>query len=160
MKILKPIIFVLFILTSCKPESNSQVTKGEVGIKTIIEEKNGMIYEYEVDAKNGLRNGEFKSYYIEGNQKNIALKATYLNGKLNGKMFHFIPDSLLITKYENIQYLKKDSTYTARILVYYENGKLKESGDVETKDEMDLSIIFETENSGLKKVNIKEWKYY
>jgi|GEM_PF-5360614 len=76
------------------------------------------------------------------------------------KMEFYDESEKIITKYEDISYVAKSKTFTAKISVYDKNSKLKEEGLVKTTDELDFSPIFDDASCCFDKINLSEWKYY
>ena len=103
------------------------------GDKEIEYYENGSI-KYEIDLKNGIRDGEMTSYYQNGKIKGIA---NFKNGKLSGIAISY--DSITGHKLSEIHYDndKKDGLF----LGFYSGGEKKIKGYF--KNDMPDSIGFE-----------------
>jgi antitoxin component YwqK of YwqJK toxin-antitoxin module len=95
---------------------------------------NGITFE-EGYWKNGLRHGEWTSWYSTGR---IANKLYYVNGNLNSNFISYYEDGQIMTEgvYKNGMRINKWKEY-------YDNGNLKEEGNFSD----DINAIWVTENN-------------
>jgi antitoxin component YwqK of YwqJK toxin-antitoxin module len=129
LKHLVPVLLV-FLLFSCSPKKND---KSGFSIKDNIVYRNdsnkpftglvkskaeGKNFEYYV--KDGLKNGEFKITFENGN---IIMKGNIVNDKNEGKWVYYYPSGELESE-GNFKYNKPDSIWAW----YFPSGKVKEKG--------------------------------
>jgi antitoxin component YwqK of YwqJK toxin-antitoxin module len=129
-KYLVPVIFIVFFV-SCTPkkiENNSFSIKNNIVYKYdsktpytgIIKAKSeGKNFEYYV--KDGLKNGEFKITFENGN---LIMKGNIVNDKNEGRWVYYYPSGELETEGNFIDN-RADSVWTW----YYPSGKVKERGN-------------------------------
>lgn len=162
------IFFNLTILFSCSNKSDNKLLNEEyvnkISIDTLVQRTDtiiGYITKYSYDDINKRKHGAFESFFFEnGKILSKACEANYENGFLKGQLTFYDESGKIITKYENLTYDIKSKTYTAKILVYDKNYKLKEEGLIKTTDELDFSPIFDDSSCCFEKNNLDEWKYY
>ena len=129
LKHLVPVLLV-FLLFSCSPKKND---KSRFSIKDNIVYRNdsnkpftglvkskaeGKNFEYYV--KDGLKNGEFKITFENGN---LIMKGNIVNDKNEGKWVYYYPSGELESE-GNFKYNKPDSIWAW----YFPSGKVKEKG--------------------------------
>jgi len=123
-------IFLIFLLFSCGPK---KIDKSGFSVKNNIVYRNdsntpytgliksnaeGKNFEYYV--KDGLKNGEFKISFENGN---LIMKGKIINDKNEGKWVYYYPSGELESE-GNYKYNKPDSIW----VWYFPNGKVKEKG--------------------------------
>jgi antitoxin component YwqK of YwqJK toxin-antitoxin module len=129
LKYLVPVLLV-FLLVSCSPKridksgftiKNNIVYKNDSDkpytgiVKTKAEGKN-----FEYSVKEGLKNGEFKITFENGN---LIMKGNIVNDKNEGKWVYFYPSGELESE-GNFKLNKPDSVW----VWYFPGGKVKEKG--------------------------------
>lgn len=119
--------------------------------KEIAYFENGKL-KYEVNLRNGLREGEFISYCENGE---IELKANYLNGKLNGSSIKYFSNGE-IKEIANYLNGKLDGSS----IKYFSNGKIKEIANYD-KGEIISDIVKFDLYGNIKKIEkYKDSKLY
>jgi antitoxin component YwqK of YwqJK toxin-antitoxin module len=128
-KYLVPVLIIL-LLVSCSPK---KIDKSGFSIKNNIVYRNdsntpytgiikskseGKVFEYYV--KDGLKNGEFKATFENGN---LIMKGNIVNDMNEGKWVYYYPSGELESE-GNFKYNKADSIWTW----YFPSGKIKEKG--------------------------------
>ena len=128
-KYLLPVLF-LCVLFSCSPRKmeksgfsikNNIMYKDDSSIPYtgIVKAKNeGKAFEYYV--KDGIKNGEFKATFANGN---LIMKGNIVNDQNEGKWVYYYPSGELETE-GDFKYNKADSIWTW----YFPSGKVKEKG--------------------------------
>lgn len=124
-------VFILIFIISCSPKKvnnngfyikNNIVYRNDTNIPFtgIVKAKaEGKNFEYSV--KNGVKEGEFKITFANGN---LIMKGNIVNDKNEGKWMYYYPSGELESE-GNFKYNKPDSIWTW----YFPNGKVKERGN-------------------------------
>jgi antitoxin component YwqK of YwqJK toxin-antitoxin module len=85
--------------------------------------------------KNGILNGEHKSYYKNGQLKR---QGSYVNGNLNGKWIGYEIDGRKI--YE-VEY--KNDTLVGRFFTWYSTGVIREKGSFRNNRKVDEWVLYD-----------------